>query len=256
MRRALTFRTFMILGIGFSIAGAALHLLESPAQSVALTTVEASAAIPSAGMSKFVKEPVVTGLLPSSTPDASAGASLPANVDDVAPATAEASQPSSGAVLPAPTALPRDTTIPVLSSGSTAPVVGIYSAEKASQLVQYMNEARIEAGLATMATMPTLEEVAGVRAEDLAERQYFDHYAPDGSSAFSELSARGVGYGLAGENLARNNYPDNDSLQVAFDALMNSEGHRANILEPRFTRVGVAALLDGDLWIYVTVFMD
>ena len=119
-----------------------------------------------------------------------------------------------------------------------------------------MNEARAKAGLSVMSVDALLEEVASVRAEDLAERNYFDHYSPDGSSAFSELSARGVNYGLAGENLARNNYPDADSLQVAFDALMTSPGHRANILEPRFNRVGVAALLDGELWIYVTVFMD
>ena len=152
--------------------------------------------------------------------------------------------------------LERANSVSVLPSAAGAPVAGVYSRQKASELVWYMNQARIEAGLPAMEFDGTLAEVAGVRADDLAERDYFSHYGPDGSSAFSELSARAVGYALTGENLARNNYPDSESLKVAFEALMNSEGHRANILEPRFTKVGVSVLLDGDLWIYVAVFMD
>jgi uncharacterized protein YkwD len=37
---------------------------------------------------------------------------------------------------------------------------------------------------------------------------------------------------------------------------MNSPGHRANILEPRFSSVGVAAVRDGKMWVYVTVFLN
>jgi len=53
---------------------------------------------------------------------------------------------------------------------------------------------------------------------------YFDHYAPDGSSAFSELAARGLRYRLAGENLARNNYPDSRTVEAAYEGLMASPG--------------------------------
>lgn len=128
--------------------------------------------------------------------------------------------------------------------------------EKARGLLDAMNEARLAQGLAALEWDPSLEEVAYARAENLVENGYFDHYAPDGESAFSELAARGIRYRLAGENLARNNYLENKTVAAAFEGLMNSPGHRANILEERFSSVGVGAIRDGKMWIYVTVFLN
>jgi uncharacterized protein YkwD len=98
--------------------------------------------------------------------------------------------------------------------------------------------------------------VALKRAEDLLRLGYFEHYGPDGESAFSELRARGIKYRLAGENLARNNHANQRTVIEAFDSLMASEGHRANIVEPRFSSVGIAAVQSGKLWLYVTVFTN
>ncbi|MBK9344748.1 MAG: hypothetical protein IPN07_17360 [Dehalococcoidia bacterium] len=119
-----------------------------------------------------------------------------------------------------------------------------------------MNDARRAEGLTPLDWDASLEDVAYARAANLVANGYFDHYAPDGESAFSELSARGIRYRLAGENLARNNYPETKTVSAAFDGLMNSPGHRANILEARFSSVGVAAVRDGKMWIYVTVFLN
>lgn len=128
--------------------------------------------------------------------------------------------------------------------------------EKARALLDSMNEARRAEGLAPLEWEASLEEVAYERAQNLVANGYFDHYAPDGESAFSELAARGIRYRLAGENLARNNYVETRTVAAAFDGLMNSPGHRANILEPRFSSVGVAAVRDGKMWVYVTVFLN
>lgn len=128
--------------------------------------------------------------------------------------------------------------------------------EKARALLDSMNEARRAEGLAPLEWDASLEEVAYARAQNLVTNGYFDHYAPDGESAFSELAARGIRYRLAGENLARNNYVETRTVAAAFDGLMNSPGHRANILEPRFSSVAVAAVRDGKMWVYVTVFMN
>jgi uncharacterized protein YkwD len=124
----------------------------------------------------------------------------------------------------------------------------------AGELMERMNEARVDAGLTELSFDAGLLTVATVRVQDLINGGYFDHYAPNGSSAFSELGARGITYGLAGENLARNTYPDVRSVQAAFDALMGSPAHRANILEPRFEDVAVAAVKTGKTWYYVTIF--
>jgi len=127
---------------------------------------------------------------------------------------------------------------------------------KANSLLESMNAARVAEGLAPLAADSTLSAVALSRAQDLVENGYFAHYGPDGGSAFSELAARGVHYALAGENLARNNYVESQTVAAAFEGLMASPGHRANILEPKFTKVGVVAVLDGRMWVYVTVFMS
>jgi uncharacterized protein YkwD len=134
--------------------------------------------------------------------------------------------------------------------------VAVESEAKAAGLLDALNGARLAEGLAALERHPDLDGVALFRARDLAEHGYFDHYAADGSSAFSEMGARGIAYRLAGENLARNNYPEGRTVSAAFEGLMASPGHRANIVEPRFTRVGVGAVQLGRLWVYVTVFAD
>ena len=143
-----------------------------------------------------------------------------------------------------------------LPAAVSVPGVPLVDSTKSAALFAQMNDARISEGLPPLAWDAGLADVAVARAASLARDGYFDHYGPDGSSAFSELSARGIPYRLAGENLARNNYGAAATARVAFEALMSSPGHRANILEPRFGRAGVAVIRDGNYWLYVTVFTD
>jgi len=148
------------------------------------------------------------------------------------------------------------TTVQSIPANLSQPAELERAPEKARGLLDTMNEARLAQGLVALEWDSSLEEVAYARAKNLVENGYFDHYAPDGESAFSELAARGIRYRLAGENLARNNYLENKTVAAAFDGLMNSPGHRANILEERFTTVGVATVRSGKMWIYVTVFLN
>jgi uncharacterized protein YkwD len=70
------------------------------------------------------------------------------------------------------------------------------------------------------------------------------------------MNEYGVGYGWAGENLARNNYPDSESVAVAIRDLMNSPGHRANILHVEFTQMGIGFAVDGaNMKYYTMVFI-
>ena len=173
----------------------------------------------------------------------------------------ETATPEPTSVVPTPAAelavsLPnRVGTLPA-ASPTAAPVVLVSNTAKAGSLLDLMNGARLEGGLAPLEVDSALADVALTRARNLVTNGYFDHYAPDGESAFTELAARGIGYRLAGENLARNNYIDAQTVQAAFDALMASPGHRANILEERFASIGVAAVKSDNMWIYVTVFKD
>lgn len=200
--------------------------------------------------------PVVTQVTPPSTVPAPVPSATPAgplqHPPDAVPESAVAEVQATGAAFAvAPEAAVQD-----MPSSVTEAVEVPLDAEKAAALVDAMNLARIENGLPPLAVDLELTAVAEARARDLVRNGYFDHYGPDGHSAFSELAARGIGYGLAGENLARNNYPPGTTVHAAFTGLMESPGHRANILEVRFNRVGVVAARSGRTWVYVTIFKD
>lgn len=160
---------------------------------------------------------------------------------------------------PSPAASEDEALIAAPEAASAADLAASYitsSDTMAAGLLALMNGARAEAGLDPLSPSSELADVALARARDLIAKGYFDHYGADGESAFSELAARGIHYRLAGENLARNNYPAAQTVEEAFNSLMASAGHRANILESHFSRAGVAAVQAGKVWLYVTVFMD
>lgn len=187
-------------------------------------------------------------------PAASAATPGPALVTDSLPAI----EALSGFAVP-PSATPADP--PLGDVHSPSPLEFRVEAldpepHLADLLVALMNTAREDEGRLVLARDSALDAVALARSDELVRNNYFAHYGPEGESAFAELEARGIGYGLAGENLARNNYPASSTAEAAFDGLMKSPGHRENILEPRFSRVGVAAVRSGAVWLYVTVFTD
>lgn len=81
-----------------------------------------------------------------------------------------------------------------------------------------------------------LQETARLKAEDMATKGYFAHDSPLGISPWHWFDAAGYTFVYAGENLAIN-FDDSDAVSAAW---MNSPSHRANILNDRFTEVGIA----------------
>ncbi len=115
------------------------------------------------------------------------------------------------------------------------------------------NQQRAANGVGALQIDPTLVAVARQRAQDMATNNYFAHVSPSGQTAFDIIDAYGYVYALAGENIARNNYPVSQSVTVAMDGFMNSPGHRANILEGQFTKVGIGVATDGNGMYYFAV---
>ena len=87
----------------------------------------------------------------------------------------------------------------------------------------------------------------------MAALGYFSHTSPSGATAFSLMAQYGYTYLIAGENIARNNYPDAQSVSTAMAGFMSSAGHRTNILDSRFTRVGIGAAIGTDGMKYFAV---
>lgn len=101
----------------------------------------------------------------------------------------------------------------------------------------------------------TLDDIATLRLDDMFAKQYFAHVGPQGESAVTVASSVGYQYIALGENLALGSYAGDAGVVAAW---MASPGHRANILDPHYTQIGVAAregeFNGAETWIAVQVF--
>lgn len=111
-----------------------------------------------------------------------------------------------------------------------------------SRMIELVNKERGERGLEKVTFDEGLREVGRVHSGDMFTRGYFSHYSPEGETVADRADKRGVKYFVIGENLAY--APD---LELAHKGLMNSEGHRANILSKEFNKVGIG-IMDGGVY--------
>jgi uncharacterized protein YkwD len=109
------------------------------------------------------------------------------------------------------------------------------------QMLDLVNKERVANGLNPLAADPELTEVARRHSADMFVRGYFAHDTPEGLSPFDRMRQANVRFTTAGENLALA-----PTIPVAHNGLMNSPGHRANILRPEFGRVGIG-VMDGGM---------
>ena len=134
--------------------------------------------------------------------------------------------------------------------GSSSVSAGIQSSSAASEVVRLTNSARGQNGYAALVEDGALSEAAAVRAREIARS--FSHTRPSGASFSSALSESGVSYLRAGENIASGQ----KSASEVVNAWMNSPGHRANILNSGYSRIGSASVnIDGTLY-WVQLFAD
>ncbi len=108
-----------------------------------------------------------------------------------------------------------------------------------AKMLQLVNAERVQRGLNPLAPDPEITPVARAHSQDMFSRGYFSHYTPEGKDPFDRMKAAGIKYYSAGENLALG-----QTLRICHEGLMNSPGHRANILNPSYGRLGIG-ILDG-----------
>lgn len=103
-----------------------------------------------------------------------------------------------------------------------------------AEVVRLVNEERAKEGLSALRSDDTaLNEAAALRAQELPE--LFSHTRPNGTSCFTAMQEKGVSYRSAGENIAAGQR----TPAAVVNAWMNSPGHRANILNAGYNRIGV-----------------
>lgn len=140
---------------------------------------------------------------------------------------------TSASSTPTATAKPAPVKTPAPTATSTkAPTTGLTADEQA--MFNLVNQARKQNGVGALAINMELVKMARVKAQDMVTNNYFSHQSPTYGSPFDMMKSFGITYRAAGENLAANSAVDS-----AHTALMNSAGHRANILSTSYTQVGI-----------------
>lgn len=110
-----------------------------------------------------------------------------------------------------------------------------------TNMVSLVNAERAKIGASALSINPQLTQIARLKSQDIATKNYFSHTSPTYGSPFEMMKTYGISYLYAGENLALN-----ATVQAAHQALMNSPGHKANILNKNFNQVGIGVVTKSD----------
>ena len=101
-------------------------------------------------------------------------------------------------------------------------------------MVNLVNQARMGQGVKPLGVNMQLVALARAKSQDMVSKNYFSHTSPTYGSPFDMMNKAGIKYSTAGENLA-----GAATTESAHQNLMNSPGHRANILNPSYTQLGI-----------------
>lgn len=116
------------------------------------------------------------------------------------------------------------------------------------EVLEIVNKERKANGLKPLTLNKELSNVATVKSQDMINKGYFDHTSPTYGSPFDMMKSFGISYKAAGENIAK----DQKTPSEVMNSWMNSPGHRANIISPNFTELGVGVAKDSKGTIYWT----
>ncbi len=119
-----------------------------------------------------------------------------------------------------------------------------YTADETSEqvMIDLVNKERTASGLKALIFDGRLKGMGRSHSKDMLERGYFSHYSPEGETVADRAQKAGIDFLVIGENLA---FAPN--VELAHKGLMNSEGHRANILSQDYGKVGIG-VIDGGVY--------
>ena len=113
-----------------------------------------------------------------------------------------------------------------------------------NEVIRLVNEQRAKNGLKELQADWELSRVARFKSQDMKDNNYFSHTSPVYGSPFEMIKNFGISYRSAGENIAKGQR----TPQAVVNAWMNSSGHRANILNSTYTKIGVGYVAEGNYW--------
>lgn len=207
--------------------------------------------------------------IPTAVPTAPSATATPTATKPVPPAPAEVSPtaaPSAPTRAPAVVAAappPTATAAPRLEPSSRGGTRESAPQSDQQYTLALHNEARAANGAPPLVLDTKVSLSAQRKAEDMASRKYFAHVGPDGRKAWDWLRAAGASFTTAGENLGTQTGgipPTAPAIKRLFDVMMAetppNDGHRVNILNRAFRKLGVGVAVAGDKLYWVCHYTD
>jgi hypothetical protein len=121
-------------------------------------------------------------------------------------------------------------------------ILGYAANISVNDVVNLTNQKRTENGLESLEYNEVLASAAHTKGNDMLEKDYWSHVAPDGTEPWKFFIDAGYSYRFAGENLAK----DFSNASSAVDAWMASPSHRDNMLSSKYHEIGIA-VVEGDV---------
>ena len=121
-----------------------------------------------------------------------------------------------------------------------------------NKILELMNAKRVEAGLQPLSMDDKLQSIARYKSNHMIQNRYFSHTNPDGTNWTNWLKTIGYKYNSTAENIA---YNTNDPVEL-FNQWWNSEGHRKNMMNPSYTKVGIGVLLGNGKYMGTQTFSN
>jgi uncharacterized YkwD family protein len=137
---------------------------------------------------------------------------------------------------PTPTPTPTPTPAPVVNSDNLPTAL----TAKEKQMLDLINQERTSRGIKALEVDMRLVKMARLKSQDMITNHYADHQSPVYGSPFDMMKTMGISYKTAGENIA-----GASTVAIAHQNLMNSPGHRANILSASYTKIGIGIIEGG-----------
>lgn len=154
-------------------------------------------------------------------------------------------QPAKTKVTTQKTTQPTQSTTAAKKPATSQPTQSSYAVSAyEKKVVELTNAERAKQGLAPLTLDTALSKVARIKSQDMKDKNYFDHNSPTYGSPFDMMKKFGISYSSAGENIAMGQ----TTPEQVVKAWMDSPGHRANIMNSSFTRIGVGYVASGNYW--------
>jgi len=124
-----------------------------------------------------------------------------------------------------------------INNNTSTNVSNLIMTNDEQMIFDLVNKVRREAGLNELKLDKELLRVARIKSQDMVDKNYFSHNSPTYGTPFQMIKNFGISYTSAGENIA-----GHSTAKAAFDAWMNSSGHKANILGNSFNYTGIGVV--------------